>query len=293
LGRGASSGSIVGDAHTAVPVELDGVFAGYGAGPRDVARSDVLRDITLSIAAGELVLVIGPNGSGKSTLLRVLSGTLHPRAGVARLFGKNLADLSRRDVARRVAFVSQANDVAFGYRVEQVVMMGRGPHQGGLQLASRDDLDAADEAMNKTGIRSLSAKPLSELSSGEQKLVALARAFAQRPEVLLLDEPSAHLDPRHSIDLFELVVSEVRTRRLACVAIAHDLNLASAFADRIVLLQNGQIEASGSVDEVMTAAHLTAVFGVELGVEGTGAGRYFVPRRRRQPDTRPSSEPDL
>jgi iron complex transport system ATP-binding protein len=293
LARGASSGSIVAEAHTAVPLTAEGVFAGYGASRGQSGLCDVLSDITLSIAAGELVVVIGPNGAGKSTLLRVLSGTLRPRVGVARLFGSDLSKLGPRDIARRVAFVSQATEVAFGYRVEQVVMMGRSPHQGGLQLATKDDVDAAHEAMDKTGTRPLAARPLTELSGGEQKLVALARAFAQRPEVLLLDEPSAHLDPRHSIGVFELVISEVRARGLACVAIAHDLNLAAAFADRIVLIQDGRIRANGTVEEVMTPEHLTEVFGVELRVEDTAAGRCFVPRRRRPPDTRPSSEPDL
>ena len=293
MARGASSGSIAAEAHTAVPLAAERVFAGYAASRGQAGQRDVLSDMTFSIAAGELVVVIGPNGAGKSTFLRVLSGTLRPRAGVARLFGSDLSKLGPRDVARRVAFVSQATEVAFGYRVEQVVMMGRSPHQGGLQLATRADLEAAHEAMDKTGTRALAGRPLTELSGGEQKLVALARAFAQRPEVLLLDEPSAHLDPRHSIGVFELVISEVRARGLACVAIAHDLNLAAAFADRIVLIQDGRIRADGTVEEVMTAEHLTAVFGVELQVEDTATGRCFVPRRRRPPDTRPSSEPDL
>jgi iron complex transport system ATP-binding protein len=171
-------------------------------------------------------------------------------------------------------------------------MMGRSPHQGGLQLATRDDRDAVRDAMDKTGTASLADRPMTELSGGEQKLVALARAFAQRPEALLLDEPSAHLDPRHSIAIFELVLSEVRARGLACIAIAHDLNLAAAFADRIVLLDRGRVTASGTVAEVMTRENLAPVFGAELEVETTAAGPCFVPRRR-SPDTRPSGEPDL
>jgi iron complex transport system ATP-binding protein len=180
-----------------------------------------------------------------------------------------------------VALVSQANEVAFGYRVEQVVMMGRSPHQGGLQLATRDDLDAAREAMDKTGVLALAGRPVAELSGGEQKLVALARAFAQRTDVLLLDEPSAHLDPRHAVELFELVTSEVHRRGLACIAVAHDLNLAAAFADRVVLIESGAVRASGSVDDVMTPAHLAAVFGAELEVRAHADGRFFVPRRNR------------
>jgi iron complex transport system ATP-binding protein len=292
LVRGASSGSGRDGIESSLPLQTKGVFAGYGA-DRHRSQPTVLGDITLSISEGELVVVIGPNGAGKSTLLRVFSGVLRPSAGRALLFGEDLAHLSRLDVARRLAFVSQASEVAFGYRVEQVVLMGRSPHQGSLQRAMSTDVDAAHDAMAKTGIASLANRSVSELSGGERKLVALARAFAQRPSVLLLDEPSAHLDPRHGVELFELVASEVRQRGLACVAVAHDLNLAAAFADRIVLLHEGRVMASGKVDEVMTPARLRSVFGDELHVESTVNGRYFVPRRRRLPDTRPSAEPDL
>src|SRR5262249_52103039 len=156
LGRGASSASIA----SPTPLEMQGVFAGYGAGSRGRSYLDVLRDVTLSVAGGELAIVIGPNGAGKSTLLRVLSGTLRPRAGTSRLFGQDVAGLPRRDVARRVALVSQVSEVAFGYRVEQVVMMGRSPHQGGLQLASQTDRDAARAAMDKTGVLFLSQRPV-------------------------------------------------------------------------------------------------------------------------------------
>jgi len=272
LPRGASSASIAHTNDGALPLQATETFAGYGQG-------DVLREVTLSIGAGELVVVIGPNGSGKSTLLRVLAGTLRPRVGRVRLFGVDVTELSRREVARRVALLSQTSEVAFGYRVEQVVMMGRSPHQGGLQLASADDLEAVRDAMQKVGVHELGSRPLAQLSGGEQKLVALARAFAQRPEVLLLDEPSAHLDPRHSIGLFELVLSEVRERKLACVAIAHDLNLAAAFADRVVLLEQGRVKAIGSVDEVMTPEKLTTAFGIALHVDRTAQGAYFVPLR--------------
>jgi iron complex transport system ATP-binding protein len=288
LPRAASSTSVVAGADEPTPLEVIDAFVGYG-------DRDVLRAVTLSIAAGELLVVIGPNGAGKSTLLRMLAGTLPPRAGTVRLFGADISQLPRRNVARRVAFLSQASEVAFGYRVEQVVMMGRSPHQGGLQLASADDREAVGDALRKVGVEALRARRLDQLSGGEQKLVALARAFAQRPEVLLLDEPSAHLDPRHSIGLFEVVLSEVRARRLACIAIAHDLNLAAAFADRVVLLDQGRVKASGSVDVVMTTENLTAAFDVELYVDWTSTGSFFIPLRRpaKTPDTRPSRDGDL
>jgi len=280
-------------------LRADEIWASYASRRERDARTgsnDVLRNVSFDIAPGELVVVIGPNGAGKSTLLRVLSGVLRPSRGTAWLFGRDLSGLSRREVARRVAVVSQASEVVVGFRVEQVVMMGRSPHQGGLQLASAEDERAVRQAMLQTGVLELRGRPVKELSGGEQKMVALARAFAQLPEVLLLDEPSAHLDPRHSVGVFELVVSEVRRRNVACVAIAHDLNLAAAFADRILLLVVGSVRALGPLDEVMTAEHLAGAFGDELRVENTRDGPYFVPRRRRgpdSPDTRPSRGTDL
>jgi iron complex transport system ATP-binding protein len=280
LARGASSAG-----SPAPPLEAERVSAGYAVSkhPPPTSGRAVLRDLTFELHSGELVVVIGPNGAGKSTLLRVLSGTLRPHAGTTRLFGRDLATLTAREVARQVAVVSQASEVAFGFRVEQVVMMGRSPHQGGLQLASDDDVKAVREAMERTGILELAGRAVSELSGGEQKMVALARALAQRPDVLLLDEPSAHLDPKHGVMFFELLAAEVRQGRLSCVAVAHDLNLAAAFADRVVLLHEGRVHSAGSVDEVMTPENLRAVFGVELHVETSNGGRYFVPRRQRFP----------
>ncbi len=280
--RGASSASTPEAAHSARPLEADLVCAGYAVSkhPPRAPGEAVLRDVSFALQPGELVVVIGPNGAGKSTLLRVLSGTLRPHVGTARLFGRDLSGLSPRDVARRLAVVSQVSEVAFGFRVEQVVMMGRSPHQGGLQLASTDDVAAVKDAMARTGILNLAGRAVSELSGGEQKMVALARAFAQRPDVLLLDEPSAHLDPRHGVMLFELLAAEVRQGRLSCVAVAHDLNLAAAFADRVVLLHEGRVRGAGSVDEVMTPENLREVFGAELHVETSNGVRYFVPRRQ-------------
>jgi iron complex transport system ATP-binding protein len=277
-------------AEASAPLLAAHVFAGYGerAGRAAPHPGDVLCDISLTLSAGEMVVVIGPNGAGKSTLVRVLSGTLAPRSGAVSLFGRDLLGIGRREVAQRLAVVPQRVEVAFGFRVEQVVMMGRSPHQGGLQLASARDAAAADDAMARTGITHLRRRAVAELSGGEQKLVALARALAQSPEILVLDEPSAHLDARHAVSLFELLAAEVRERGLACLAIAHDLNLAAAFADRVVLLHEGEVRASGPVEEVMSRENLTGVFGLELEVGDTGNVRYFVPRRRlERPNTRP------
>jgi iron complex transport system ATP-binding protein len=264
--------------NAAVPaLETTAVFARYMAG------SDVLCDVSTKLDPGEMLVVIGPNGAGKSTLIRLLSGTLPPRSGVARLFGQDLSRIPRQQIARRLAVVPQTASVAHGFRVHDVVMMGRSPHQGALAWPSDADRSAVEHALGRAGIANLATRRVDELSGGEQKLVAVARALAQCPDVLLLDEVSAHLDPRHAADVCELALGEVRARGMACLATMHDLNLAAVYADRVLLLKNGRIAGLGSVDEVMTAEKLEEAFGAPLRVGHDDAGRYFAPRRRPAP----------
>jgi iron complex transport system ATP-binding protein len=234
----------------------------------------------LTVEPGELVAVLGPNGSGKSTLVRVLSGLLAPSEGVARLFGVPLGTLSRRDVARNLAVVTQSEEVAFGYTTREVVLMGRAAHQDGWMRARAADLAVANQAMERCDVLDLADRPVAGLSGGEQKRVALARAFAQTPRVLLLDEPTAFLDVRHQIALFDLLEGEAR-RGLACVVVMHDLNLAAQYASRIVLAKRGRIVAIGSVEEVMTYGRLREVFDSDLyvGVNELTGTRFFLPMR--------------
>jgi iron complex transport system ATP-binding protein len=270
----ASSGSGRAAQATVAALEATAVFAGYAP------AADVLCDLSMSLDPGEMLVVIGPNGAGKSTLIRLLSGILAPRLGAARLFGEDLGRISKAKIARRLAVVPQAPAVAHGFRVFDVVMMGRSPHQGALSWPSEADRDAVQHAMQRAGIADLAARRVDELSGGEQKLVAVARAFAQHPDVLLLDEASAHLDPRHAADVCELVLAEVRARRMACLATMHDLNLAAAFADRILLLKGGRIVGLGTAEDVMTAEMLEQAFAAPLRVGSDASGRYFAPRRR-------------
>ena len=270
----ASSGSAKGAPAPAAALETTAVFAGYAHG------ADVLSDLSLQLAEGEMLIVIGPNGAGKSTLVKLLSGTLAPRSGAVRLFGQDLALVPRKQVARRLAVVSQTAPVAAGFCVYDTVMMGRSPHQGTLSWPSDADREAVERAMARAAVTPLAARRVDTLSGGEQKLVAVARALAQCPDVLLLDEASAHLDPRHAVDVCELVAAELKQRRMACLATMHDLNLAAAYADRVLLLKAGRMAALGTVDDVMTAEKLETVFSTELRVGGDGGGRTFAPRRR-------------
>jgi iron complex transport system ATP-binding protein len=244
--------------------------------------------VSFSVNAGEVCAVLGPNGAGKSTIVRVLSGALRPERGKVRLFGEDLEGLSRQAIARRVAVVPQVAPPALGFSVHEVVMMGRAPHQGAWMRASEGDEEAVLRAIEACDLGGLRDRLVAELSGGEQKRAAIARALAQEGKVLILDEASAHLDVRHSIAIHEVVRKEVEDRGLACLAILHDLNVAAQYADKVVLLKGGRLVAAGSVEEVMTYARLKDVFESELyvGVNELDNARYFLPVRpeaRRAP----------
>jgi ABC-type cobalamin/Fe3+-siderophores transport system ATPase subunit len=278
--RGASSGSSVVGEWRGAPLALERVSAGYRPRRGDEIK-DVIREVTLTLGEGEIVVLVGANGAGKSTCLRVLSGVLAPRQGKARLFGRDIAELSRREVASQIAVVAQGDEAATGFRVDQVVMMGRSPHQGSWHRPTPGDDVAVADALGACGIEHLAHRLVAELSGGEQKLVSLARAFAQDTRILLLDEPSAHLDARRTVTLLDRVTLRVRERGTACLAIVHDLNLAAAFADRVVLLHQGSVRAEGPPHEVMTAENLRVVLGLELEVGAVGGAAVFVPRLAR------------
>lgn len=261
-------------------IELRDVAARYPSGRL------ALQGITLAVRPGELCAVLGPNGAGKSTLVRVLCGALLPAEGEALILGESVRRLDRRAIARRVAVVHQAGPSAPGFTVREVVMMGRAPHQGGWMEASARDQEAVTRALRSCELTGLEGRLATELSGGEQKRVAIARALAQEGEILILDEPGAHLDVRHSVAVHEVVRREVAGRRLACVAVLHDLNAAAQYADRVVLLKEGRLVAQGTVEEVMTYRRLKDVFEAELyvGVNELDDSRYFLPVRPRAAD---------
>lgn len=258
-------------------LRLARVTARYGAGPPE------LREVDLDVREGELVCVMGPNGAGKTTLVRVASGLLAPEAGHVSLDGEDLGALGRDRVARALAVVQQIQEAPPGYSVRDVVTMGRAPHQGGWMRASADDARVVEAALARCDLVAIAERAVSTLSGGEQKRVAVARALAQEPSVLLLDEPGAFLDVRHELELYELLAAEVRGRRLACLVVMHDLNVAAQFADRVVLMKGGSVVAAGTVAEVMTWRTLKETFGVDLycGENDLTGARFFLPMRRR------------
>jgi len=261
---------------------------------RYVQGKPALSGISLEVKAGEIVALLGPNGAGKSTLLRVMAAALEPESGVVQLDGRDASAIDRREVARHVAFVTQTAEVAFGFGVRDVVMMGRAPHQGTWMTATSDDERAVDDAMRRLELEDLAARRVDALSGGEQKRVAIARALAQlstgasRPTLLLLDEPGAFLDVRHQLALYDLLV-ELAASGIAVALSMHDVNAAAQYASRVALLKAGELVAVGRVEDVLTYRRLRETFDADLycGVNDVTGARFFLPMRRtdvRTPD---------
>ena len=236
----------------------DDVVAGYGG-------RMVLHGVSLVLTGGRFVGLVGPNGSGKSTLLRALAGTLPLRKGSVALDGVDLRRISRRDIARRLAVVPQSPALPDTFTALEIVLMGRSPHLGLLESEGDQDLAIAWDALDRTEASHLAHRPVAELSGGERQRVVLARGIAQRPAVMLLDEPTAHLDLHHQAEAMR-VVRALCDEGLASLAVFHDLNLAAQFCDELHLIADGAIVASGEPSDVLTAANVRAVYGEGLAV---------------------------
>jgi iron complex transport system ATP-binding protein len=232
----------------------------------------ILRDVSFHLEHGERVALIGPNGAGKSTLLRVLAGTLRPTAGQVEMDGLALASLSRSSIAKRLAVVPQQTALPFSMKVEAVVALGRLPHEGSIRGASAADRAAVAAAIDRVGLGHLMGRDARELSLGERQLVLLALAVAQQAPVLLLDEPTVHLDLRHQVEAMELLRDLNERDGTALVAVLHDLGLAAHFFPRLVIVERGRIIADGPPGEVLTDRVIREVFGVEPALVRLAAG---------------------
>ena len=229
----------------------------------------ILNRLTMEVRPGEFVGVVGPNGSGKSTLVRALSRTLRPARGTVLIAGRDLyAGVSARDSAQQIGVVPQDTQAAFDFTVQEAVAMGRAPHLPRRPFAAETPADGAAvrEALRLAGVERLAERLVTTLSGGERQRTLLARALAQEPDILLLDEPTAHLDLRHQTQMLALVRSLAHGGGKAVLAVLHDLNLAAAYCDRLILLHEGVIVAQGTPGQVLTAAHLRQVYGVRVWV---------------------------
>jgi len=251
-------------------LEVSDLSAGYG-------EKIVLRDISFTLKKGELVCLIGPNGSGKTTLIRAIGGFADVLHGEILLNGGSLLKMSLRERAKKIAVVPQNTYLEFPYRAYDVVMMGRMPYISRFRGETRDDADAVREAMEMTGTYELRERRIGELSGGERQRVIIARALAQKPEILLMDEPTAHLDINYQIEIFSLMKKLTNSAGILCSI--HDVNLAAEFADRILMMYQGRIVAEGSPEDVITEENIRRVFRIEMRVSRNPfTGRIYVSR---------------
>jgi iron complex transport system ATP-binding protein len=232
----------------------------YGPGPAGV------RGVSLEVARGGLVGVIGPNGSGKTTLLRLLAGLLAPASGRITLDGRDIARMTRRQLARRIAVVPQETRLAFEYSALEVVLMGRYPHLGPFELEGADDEAAAREALSATGTLHLAGRPFQTLSGGEKQRVIIAGALAQSADLMLLDEPTAALDPGYQIEISTLLGRLNAERGVTIVVATHDLNVAAALCRDLLLVREGRVVAAGPTPEVLTRESVRALYDIEADV---------------------------
>ncbi len=224
-------------------------------------RLPVLRELSLRIRENEFLGIIGPNGGGKSTLLRTICGILQPWNGKILLCGKDLASLAKKEIARKIGYVPQASSFAFPFSCEEVVLMGRYAHDGNRKR----DYEVAKWAMGLTDTLALKERKINELSGGELQRVIIARALAQEPKILLLDEPTVHLDINHRVEIFKLL-RELKSHGITIITVLHDLNLASEYSERVVVIKDGRILYDGLPLDIIDKEIIKRIYGIEVNI---------------------------
>jgi ABC-type cobalamin/Fe3+-siderophores transport system ATPase subunit len=237
-----------------------------GFGGREAGHY-VLEDVSLEVARGSIVGLLGPNGSGKTTLLRIVAGILRPLSGRVLIGGQPIEQLTRRELARRIAVVPQETHSTFDFSVMDMVLMGRYPHLGAFELEGAADQEIAREAMAATGTAALETRAFATLSGGEKQRVIIASALAQASEMLLLDEPTAALDLGYQFEIAGLLRRLNTERRTTMVVSTHDLNLAAALCEHIVLLKGGRVVAHGATTDTLTAENIRWLYDVDADVQ--------------------------
>ena len=238
-------------------LEVKGISVSYG-------ERVVLRDVSLTLRGGEIIVLLGANGAGKTTLIRALNETLPVSSGEIALDGQSLASISRREIARNIAVVAQENETRFPVTVLEFVLSGRFVHGNAFGWESEADVEFAEKALADCDLAEYETRLMNHLSGGERQRVVLARALAAGAKILLLDEPTANLDLAHQALMFRLVRGRCQQNNYSAIVITHDLNLASEFADEIIMLRDGAIAAKGEPEKVLTAENVREVFSVEV-----------------------------
>lgn len=231
--------------------------------PGDV---DALDGVSLDVGSGEMVGIVGPNGSGKTTLVKILAGLIAPSHGSVLVDGRSMKERSTRERSREIAYVAQDTLIPFPYTALEIVLMGRSPYLRALAFEDERDRAIARRAMEQTEVAAYADRCIQELSGGERQRVVLARALAQTPRIMLLDEPTTSLDIGHTVSFYSLLKKECRGKGLAVAAVMHDVNLAALVCDRIVLLKAGRVVSAGSPADVLTAKTLGGAFETDVRV---------------------------
>jgi iron complex transport system ATP-binding protein len=233
----------------------------------------ILSDVSFSVHAGEFFVIIGPNGAGKTSLLKVLSGLQKSQHGSITIKDKNISKYRRRNLSQIMAIVPQQIEVGFPFTVADTVIMGRTPHLGILGMEGDVDHDIAREAMEFTEVAHLADRKLYQLSGGELQRVIIARAICQQPEIILLDEPTTALDPAHQLKIMDLMEKFRREQEITIVMVSHDLNLASMYGDRLLLLKDGRVVKTGDPGSVLDRELLEESYGCKMRVDESPLGQ--------------------
>jgi len=244
-------------------IEVRGLSFSFG-------KKKILQSLSFSTERGEFLGIIGPNGAGKSTLLKLIAGTLKPEAGEVLLFGEDIANLGRREIARRLSYLPEEVSFYFDFKVMDIVLQGRAPHLGWWRFAGRNDLMIAKSALSRVDALHLAERMITTLSAGEKKRVLLARALAQEPKVLLLDEPTAELDLKHEYEFFNLLSELNQKENLTVILTSHNVNLVSLYADKLLLLNRCGRRAFGTPVEVLSEENLSEIYHFPLSVKKEG-----------------------
>ncbi len=223
----------------------------------------VIEDISFDLIPGEILGIIGPNGCGKTTLLGNLNKNLIPKSGCVMINDTDLEDLKKKEIAQEVAVIPQTNEIKFSFTVREIVSMGRMPFQEAFQGESYDDISIIDDAIEKAGISDMADRYINTMSGGERQKVIIARALAQTPKILLMDEPTLHLDISAQFDILDLIHSLSKKEGLTVVIVSHDLSMAARYCDRIMMIHNHRIHVIGNTEDVLTPENMRTVFNVE------------------------------
>ncbi len=226
---------------------------------------EIIKGISFSLEHGEFLGIIGPNGAGKSTILRILAGILKPKMGKIYIFNQNIYNMKRKSLAQKIAFVPQETHFGLNFSVEDIVAMGRFPYQDAFQRENKMDREAIEHALSYVNVMQFRKRPVNSLSSGERQRVVLARALAQEPAILLLDEPTSHLDLHHQNAIMELL-KKLNSEGMSVIIVNHDLNLACLYCQRLVLMHEGCIYSEGAPESLINVETLKRVYRTEVKI---------------------------